>query len=878
MGTKHNKLMKNTPSVDYGISNFWFDRESVNIEDTDIQRLLNMAEIQRAISNFVQIVSPKQVPVTFRGKDSFTDHDEVVIASVADKNFDSTVGLALHEASHIRWTELKPVESNKLIAEYVAGRVALNSVYFKAPNTILSSWTHESNINELRNWIEDRRIDEKSQSTSPGYIGYYEAMYDRYFRSPFVNAAVASSKYRKPDNIDHYFFRIINFMSPKTDLKALPGLELIWNIIDLKNISRLPSSFDSIELAAKVYDIILSYWSKAVALRQNPKPKKQPKPKKSNQTSNESDSNSEPNPDDIDDSDDKRGSNDEDSDDEKPKKSSKKKSNKESDEDSEEKESKKKSKKQKESDEDSDDESELARHNRNGDYKPEEDEKDSDEEDSNNKTSAVSDEKSKSTDKPTDEEMEDEIQEALDAPEEDDLSERKQKQAEKAFAAQKNFMNGVVDRDKVTEKDKIQLELLEKMKARYVPVEVRDLKGNLIKIDVMLVEHIPVNGFEVDSNSKVSAEDQIKKNFGDNSIIQSIFRFNDYRSFDKREEHKAVQDGMKLGRILGSKLRIRTEERTLKTTRQSGGRIDKRILHLSAAGIENLFCSLKMSQFNKGYIHITIDASGSMGGDKFLQCLKTAAAIATAADMVKNINVVVTVRTNSTATTENKPSAYRRRGRRYSRRSSTKTHASWPCVAVIYNSKRDKLNKILKVWPWLCTAGSTPEAICYGAERELMTKGSAGVDSYFITLTDGAPGDSGTGKNVNGENVSWSFGVKDSDSYIGEGNIDAKAHTKFQIEQMKKDGISTLAFFISSMEKEKIDSFNAAPEDDKKEMELGYSSSRFAELRDKYGYYSELVNFRKCYGKDGVAIDTENLSQLARALNNLFLKGNPFQS
>jgi hypothetical protein len=64
-----------------------------------------MAAKKRAISNFVSIVTSKQIPVKFAlHGDSYTDGNTVVISSKLDKNedFDVAVGLALHEGSHIK--------------------------------------------------------------------------------------------------------------------------------------------------------------------------------------------------------------------------------------------------------------------------------------------------------------------------------------------------------------------------------------------------------------------------------------------------------------------------------------------------------------------------------------------------------------------------------------------------------------------------------------------------------------------------------------------------------------------------------------------------------------------------------------------------------
>ena len=72
------------------------------------QDLIKLAGYRRAIANFVNIVTGKNVPVYFSGSDSYTDGKAVNIsASLKDKDFDAAVGLALHEGSHIKLTDFQ---------------------------------------------------------------------------------------------------------------------------------------------------------------------------------------------------------------------------------------------------------------------------------------------------------------------------------------------------------------------------------------------------------------------------------------------------------------------------------------------------------------------------------------------------------------------------------------------------------------------------------------------------------------------------------------------------------------------------------------------------------------------------------------------------
>ena len=104
-------------------SSFWFDdRKSavddflatINLDDdTEIVKPkpkkdhMALAGHKRAIGNFVRIVSGQSVPVKFVSRgDSFTDGKSVTIgANINEKNFDYVVGLALHEGSHIAYSD-----------------------------------------------------------------------------------------------------------------------------------------------------------------------------------------------------------------------------------------------------------------------------------------------------------------------------------------------------------------------------------------------------------------------------------------------------------------------------------------------------------------------------------------------------------------------------------------------------------------------------------------------------------------------------------------------------------------------------------------------------------------------------------------------------
>ena len=237
-------------------SSFWFDDRKTKIDsilanlDGDVEVTkpkpqkdhVTLASHKRAIGNFVRIVSGQNVPVKFMSRgDSFTDGKSVTISgTINEKNFDHVVGLALHEGSHIVYSDF--------------------DVFADVRNTSkLRNWNLTSERMEffrnMINYIEDRRIDNIVFTSSPGYKGYYHTLYSKFFNHKTIGKGLKSKEYRGMD-FESYLFRIINFTNPDTVLDALPRLRDIYRVIDMKNISRLKSTEDSINVAKSVCEIV----------------------------------------------------------------------------------------------------------------------------------------------------------------------------------------------------------------------------------------------------------------------------------------------------------------------------------------------------------------------------------------------------------------------------------------------------------------------------------------------------------------------------------------------------------------------------------------------------------------------------------------------
>ncbi len=237
-------------------SSFWLDndvRRTSIFDEEETKKgvdLVALASYRRAISNFVSIVTGESdIKVTFNSRgDSYTDGKSVVISSkLDDKTFDSTVGLALHEGSHIKLSNfdfLRNIE-NEIPQEYYSRSEVFGWDKFEVC----------SKMKDLLNYVEDRRIDYFVFSNSPGYKGYYHSMYDKYFHSKIIDKALKSDEYTSLD-WDSYIFRIINLTNTNSDLNALPGLKEIRNLI-FKNVKSLDSTEDAFDVALKIFHILL---------------------------------------------------------------------------------------------------------------------------------------------------------------------------------------------------------------------------------------------------------------------------------------------------------------------------------------------------------------------------------------------------------------------------------------------------------------------------------------------------------------------------------------------------------------------------------------------------------------------------------------------
>ena len=255
--------------------------------------------------------------------------------------------------------------------------------------------------------------------------------------------------------------------------------------------------------------------------------------------------------------------------------------------------------------------------------------------------------------------------------------------------------------------------------------------------------------------------------------------------------------------MLGRKLQVRGESRDLKWTRLDSGRIDKRLISELGFGNEIVFQTTFTESYSDAFLHISVDASGSMGGDKWRQSMVTTIAICKAVDMISNVDVMVSFRSTHDSD--------------YNRRSS----GTSPLILVAYDSRVDKFSKVKKMFPHIYPGGTTPEGLCFEAILKDLVPTSNNRDSYFLNLSDGMP--------------------MFSNDTINYYHSEALNHTKDMVNEIRKQGIMFMSYFVSD---------------------------------SSYGREDNVRDFKTMYGQDAEMIDINSVLQISKTMNKKFLEKN----
>ena len=329
-----------------------------------------------------------------------------------------------------------------------------------------------------------------------------------------------------------------------------------------------------------------------------------------------------------------------------------------------------------------------------------------------------------------------------------ELSDRQKKMLDNHFKKQEKFLDGDVQKTKLTKKESTDIQSIDESGATYENVG-KD------------VPKYSWDGSSVGNGTKCLVVRKLTQSLVDSEQFSCCSSWNQRQYNDSDYgRYNFVQEGLRLGSMLGRKLQVRGEESQLKFTRQDSGKIDKRLISELGFGNSNVFSHTLTERFNKAYLHLSVDASGSMNGKKWNKAMTSAVAMIKACDMAGNIDVVMTIRT-----THSGSRGYRTGG------------SDVPMIMVCYDSRVDKLQKVKSLFSALQVSGTTPEGLCFEAIEKDLIPGNSNQDSYFINFSDGQP----------------YYGNSDI-QYSGDR---AEAHTKKMCDGMRAKGISVLSYFIT---------------------------------------------------------------------------------
>jgi nitric oxide reductase activation protein len=322
------------------------------------------------------------------------------------------------------------------------------------------------------------------------------------------------------------------------------------------------------------------------------------------------------------------------------------------------------------------------------------------------------------------------------------LSEAQKKSLEKAFDKQKDFVNGKTKKSKLAKKWASEINAVEESGMRLTDVGGKELGEYDWRTDSQ------GNGM-----SKCVVIDKITDGLLENDLCE-VLRKNYYSSEDRE---KVVVEGLRLGTMLGKKLKVRNESRDTKWTRKDSGRIDKRLIAELGFGNERVFSTTFTDSYADAHLHISIDASGSMGGDKWDNTIKATVAICKAASMIQGLSVEVSVRYTT----------YNRGSRR---------NDEMPAILMAYDSRKNKMAHIKKYFKYMRVCGTTPEGLCYQAIMDKISSGSNDKESYFLNFSDGMP--------------------MFSNATIRYYSTQAVKHTKKMMKEIRNKGVSVLSYYI----------------------------------------------------------------------------------
>ena len=316
------------------------------------------------------------------------------------------------------------------------------------------------------------------------------------------------------------------------------------------------------------------------------------------------------------------------------------------------------------------------------------------------------------------------------------LSQRQMDILKKKIEKQKEFLRGEIKKGSVSSNENKQLDTIDQSGTELKTVGEELANGKVVTkgIDCIVVKKM--------NQSLLESAD----------FPLASLRYNAKEGEHQNQVHCAseVAEGIRIGNILGKKLQVRSESRETIFNRQLVGRMDKRMISSLGFGNEHVFYTKEIDAYKKANLHISVDASGSMGGTKWRKTMTNVVALAKAVSMIPNLEIQISFRTTS---------------------------GELPYVVVAYDSRVDKFIKVKTLFQYLQPGGTTPEGLAFEGVMKQMVGSTTDVESYFLNISDGEPYFHGKGYSYQGYHAS--------------------KHTRKMVDKIEAMGIKVMSYFVS---------------------------------------------------------------------------------
>jgi len=294
-------------------SKFWMDSLNLDLVNHPISEFIFSTYLLKMTTNFVKLTWGHDITVEFNSdiRTGCTDFKKIILNSNIS-NPDSVIGLALHEASHLKFSSpgiliafrlfknhshydlIKKIIENTDVFKLPSNKLRVDNIYKYRSNKYdkydyagcstpnMAEYAKPRIIELLKdksigmwNWLEDRRIDSLMTDKFKGYRNYYISLYNKFFFTDntdniintkldlddiFSNVSTSNLVDRLNTVIDLSTVKLYNFINPKMAKKVNnfdPITKKLWDRVDINNFGKnVTTEIDVMEMFSGIYDII----------------------------------------------------------------------------------------------------------------------------------------------------------------------------------------------------------------------------------------------------------------------------------------------------------------------------------------------------------------------------------------------------------------------------------------------------------------------------------------------------------------------------------------------------------------------------------------------------------------------------------------------